>query len=309
LILLVFTTYVGVWLFSMRNTIYFTPTIRGILADFALPLSVAAGTVLGALIFYPVDAEPFVYEDQSPFYLVPLLSLPIWAIFIAIVLGFFLSLLFFIDQNISCMLMNAKGNKMVKGHSYHLDLYVMGIITILNSTLGLPWINPAIPNSPLHVIIMADTENVFVDGSVRRRVLRSRESRIAPLLSHIMIFATTFTIPTPLQVIPVPVLYAVFLFLALTGLPGNKLFERITLFFTESRRYPANSYVRWVPKRVLHAFTIVEVLCVLMLCVAGFTPVDIFQVFLPVAIILLLPIRHLIVSRLFRKEHLDALEH
>lgn len=309
LILIVFTVYVGFWLFSIRDTPFFSPSVRDFVSDFSLPIAVGAGTVFGSLILYPVDAEPFIYVDQSAIFFAPLLSLPIWAIFIAMGLGFLLSLLFFIDQNISAAFVNAKENKLTKGHSYHLDLYVIGMVTILLSTLGLPWVHAALPHSPLHVRAMADTENVYFDGHVGRRVVVARETRVTALVSHLLILASTLMVPVPLQVIPVPVLYGVFLYLAVTALPGNQLWERLLLFITESRQYPPNSYVRRVPKRVLHSFTFFQVLCVLMLCVFGFTPVDYVQMFLPVAIIVLLPIRHFIVPRLFRKEHLDALDH
>ena len=41
-------------------------------------------------------------------------------------LGFPLSLLFFMDQNISAAMVNSPDNKLVKGNAYHWDLLVIG---------------------------------------------------------------------------------------------------------------------------------------------------------------------------------------
>lgn len=54
----------------------------------------------------------------------------------AILLGFCLSLLFFMDQNISAALVNTPSNKLKKGAAYHLDLFVVALINIPLSLLG-----------------------------------------------------------------------------------------------------------------------------------------------------------------------------
>ena len=43
-------------------------------------------------------------------------------------LGFSLSLLFFMDQNISAAMVDSPDNKLVKGNAYHWDLMVVGLI-------------------------------------------------------------------------------------------------------------------------------------------------------------------------------------
>ena len=64
-------------------------------------------------------------------------------------------------------------------------------------------------------------------------IIRARETRVTGVFCHIMIGIITLGLPLPLQYIPVPVLYAVFLFMALTALDGNSFWDRIILLFTQ----------------------------------------------------------------------------
>ena len=51
-----------------------------------------------------------------------------------------------------------------------------------------------------------------------------------------------------------------FLYLAVTAVSGNQLFERITLLFMEQTAYPPNHYIRRVPQRKIHQFTACQVI-------------------------------------------------
>ena len=69
------------------------------------------------------------------------------------------------------------------------------------------------------------------------RIVHVRETRVAPVGAHVLIGLSLLLLPSPLQYIPKPVLNGLFLFLALTGLGGNQMFERIMLIFTEQVRH------------------------------------------------------------------------
>uniref|UniRef100_A0A1I8JPW2 HCO3_cotransp domain-containing protein n=1 Tax=Macrostomum lignano TaxID=282301 RepID=A0A1I8JPW2_9PLAT len=59
----------------------------------------------------------------------------------AFVLALPLSMLFFMDQNISSAMVNCPTNKLKKGSAYHLDLLVVALINGCLSCVGLPWIH------------------------------------------------------------------------------------------------------------------------------------------------------------------------
>ena len=66
--------------------------------------------------------------------------------------------------------------------------------------------------------------------------MRVRETRVTSIFSHILIGLSIFLLPKPLQYIPRAVLDGLFLYLAVTALGGNQMFERIMLLFTEQVR-------------------------------------------------------------------------
>lgn len=65
------------------------------------------------------------------------------------------------------------------------------------------------------------------------RIVKVRETRLTGIVSHILIGLSVFLIPYPLAYIPTAVLNGLFLYMAITSLNGNQMFERITLLFME----------------------------------------------------------------------------
>ena len=63
-------------------------------------------------------------------------------------------------------------------------------------------------------------------------MVRVRETRVTAIFSHVLIGLSLF-IMFVLAYIPTPVLYGLFLYVSVTALYDNQMFERITLFFTE----------------------------------------------------------------------------
>lgn len=65
------------------------------------------------------------------------------------------------------------------------------------------------------------------------RIVKVRETRLTGIVSHILIGLSVFLIPYPMAYIPTAVLNGLFLYMAITSLNGNQMFERITLLFME----------------------------------------------------------------------------
>ena len=86
-------------------------------------------------------------------------------------------------------------------------------------------------------------------------IVRVRETRITQIISHILIGLSIFLVPYPLAYIPTAVLDGLFLYMAITSLSGNQMFERITLLFMEqvSSRRGLKAWLRnlsytWLPQ-------------------------------------------------------------
>jgi hypothetical protein len=63
----------------------------------------------------------------------------IYTIPIAIVPALIATILIFMDQQITAVIINRKEFKLKKSNGYHLDLFIVGITIAANSLLGLPW--------------------------------------------------------------------------------------------------------------------------------------------------------------------------
>lgn len=72
-----------------------------------------------------------------------------------------------------------------------------------------------------------------------------RETRLTGLFSNILIGLSIFLLPYPLAYIPTAVLDGLFLYMAVTALNGNQMFERITLLFMEQVGAGKNSRDLW----------------------------------------------------------------
>jgi len=223
-------------------------------------------------------------------------------------LGFALSLLFFMDQNISSSMVNSPRNRLRKGAAYNLDLLVLAIINAVLSVFGLPWVHGAIPHSPLHVRALADIEEHVDNGHLKEIVVYVRETRITTLIAHILIAISIIMVPAPLNVIPIPVLYGLFLFLSITALSEFQLWERIMLVFTEQNAYPPTHYIRKVPQRLVHAFTFLQLIQLAILCAFSFSGSPYLKMFFPVLLMLMLPVRRMIVPYFVPERYLDALD-
>ncbi|XP_077861478.1 solute carrier family 4 member 11-like [Saccoglossus kowalevskii] len=308
LILLFGTVWLGLLLYNFTKSPYLDASKRELLADYALPVAVIIMSFIGSFCFRAVDLEPWPYTDSDLFAIAPFQTLSPAAIGGCAILGFPLSLLFFMDQNISSALVNAPQNKLKKGSAYNLDLLVVAFINFILSIFGLPWIHAALPHSPLHVRALADVEERVDQGHVHTIIVHVRETRLTAIISHIFIALSLFLLPLPLQYIPQAVLYGLFLYVAFTSVDDNQMFDRICLFVTEQAAYPPNHYVRRVPQRKIHTFTILQLIQLTVLCIFGFVPQVYLRMLFPVVIMLFMPTRFKLVPLAIEKKYLEALD-
>lgn len=60
-----------------------------------------------------------------------------------------------------------------------------------------------------------------------------KETRLTSLTANIFIGVSVLLLPLPLQWIPKPVLYGLFLYIALTSIDGNQMCDRMALLLKE----------------------------------------------------------------------------
>jgi len=312
LILAFGTFYVGTTLSRFRRSKYLLPWMREFLADFGPMLALCAMT----LIAWGLRSEVTVDTLQAPAslqtstgraWLVDPFETPVWARWAALGPAMLAAVLVFLTQNITARLINSPDHKLRKAPAYHLDLAVVGGLIGICSLFGLPWLVAATVRSLAHVRGLAETEEVVTPGGdTQERVIHVQENRVTGLAIHILIALSLLVLPL-LNVVPMAVLYGVFLYMGVVSLSGNQFFERLTLWLTDPGLYPRAHYLRQAPTKVIHRFTLVQLLCLIALCVITLSPNQSLRLSFPLFIALLVPVR-LLVGRVFQHEHLTALD-
>lgn len=303
----------GTYLIAMnlsrfRRSAYLLPKMREFLADFGPAIAMGAMTVVAVLlheVYLDVLPSPDTFGTTvgRP-WAVDLFAMPMWARFAAAGPALLVALLAFLDQNITARLVNSPDHKLHKGESYHLDLAIVGGLIGVCSLFGLPWLVAATVRSLNHVRSLATVEAIVSSKEqTRERIIHVRENRMTGFAIHVLIGLSLLFL-TWLKLIPMAVLYGLFLFMGVVSMSGNQLFERLSLWLKDSDSYPVTHYTRRVPHWTIHKFTLLQVICLVILWIVKSGE---FGIFFPLCIALLVPVR-LLAGRFFRSEHLAALD-
>lgn len=289
---------------NFLQTRYLQRGFREFVADFGPTIAIAVMTIF-ALMLPEVEVEAVAAPDHfgttsgRP-WLVDMFSLPVWLIVACLGPAILVTVLLFLDQNITTRLVNSPSHALQKGFGYHQDLAVVGVITAVCSVFGLPWIVAATVHSLNHVKSLATTK---VEDNGVERIVAVRENRVSPLVIHILIAASVFMLPLIKQ-IPMAVLFGLFLFMGIATLNGTEFYARLKLWLTDPNLYPDTHYVRHVPWNIIRRFTMVQLLCLVVLWILKSSPAGIL---FPLFIAMLVPLR-LLLNRWFQPEHLVWLD-
>jgi hypothetical protein len=286
--------------------------MRELLADFGPMLALGAMTLLAFVLRSEVSVDTLqapgsLQTSTGRAWLVDPMATPVWARWMALGPAMLAAVLIYLTQNITARLVNSPDHRLQKAPAYHLDLAVVGVLIGICSAFGLPWLVAATVRSLAHVRGLAETEEVVTPGGeTRERVIHVQENRVTGLAIHVLMALSLLVIPL-LKVVPMAVLYGVFLYMGVVSLTGNQFFERLTLWLTDPELYPRTHYLRQAPTKVIHRFTLVQLACLIVLCVITLSPNPSLRLSFPLFIALLVPVR-MLVGRSFQEAHLQALD-
>jgi mannitol/fructose-specific phosphotransferase system IIA component (Ntr-type) len=309
LLLAIGTFYIAMSLSRFRRSRYLLPQIREFLSDFGPAIALAAMTLVAVMWFHDVETKTLPAPDSiqptiERSWLIDPFQAPRWVWIAALGPAILAAVLVYLDQNITARLINSRDNKLQKGESYHHDLAVMGVLIGVCSLFGLPWLVAATVRSLNHLRSLATVEEVVApNGDTHERIIHVRETRVTGLAIHLLIGLSILLLPL-LKMIPMAVLYGLFLFMGVVSMAGNQFFERLSLWFMDSTLYPSTHYIHRVPRWTIHKFTLIQLICLIILAIVEVTPLGIL---FPLFIVLLVPVR-LLAGRFFAPEHLAALD-
>uniref|UniRef100_A0A673BWR5 Anion exchange protein n=1 Tax=Sphaeramia orbicularis TaxID=375764 RepID=A0A673BWR5_9TELE len=290
--ILFFGTYTcSMCLKKFKTSPFFPTTVRKLISDFAI--------ILAILIFCGVDMlvgvdtpkliVPSEFKPTSPkrgWFVPPFGGNPWWVYLASALPALLVTILIFMDQQITAVIVNRKEHKLKKGAGYHLDLFWVAVLMVICSFMGLPWYVAATVISIAHIDSLKMETETSAPGE-QPKFLGVREQRVTGVTVFILTGLSVFMSPI-LKFIPMPVLYGVFLYMGVASLNGVQFMDRIKLLLMPAKHQPDLIYLRHVPLRKVHLFTFIQVLCLALLWILKST---VAAIIFPVMILALVAVR------------------
>ncbi|KAL6099581.1 slc4a7 [Pungitius sinensis] len=270
-IILFFTTFcLSAFLKQFKTERYFHTRVRSTISDFAVFITIMVMVLVDYLMGIPSPKlnVPDRFEPTSKnrgWLMDPLGNNPWWTLLVAALPALLCTILIFMDQQITAVIINRKEHKLKKGCGYHLDLLIVAIMLGVCSIMGLPWFVAATVLSISHVNSLKVESGCSAPGE-QPKFLGIREQRVTGFMIFVLMGCSVF-MTSVLKFIPMPVLYGVFLYMGVSSLKGIQFFDRIKLFGMPSKHQPDLIYLRYVPLWKVHVFTLVQLTCLVLLWV------------------------------------------
>lgn len=246
--------------------------------------------------------------DRDVFF-VQFWKLPASWIFLSMIPGAIITILFYFDHEISSIICTADRYGTKKPGGFAWDIALLGTTTVLCGVLGLPPANGLLPQAPLHSESLLHTEKeefvtINEDGERDieiKRVNRVYEQRWSSLLQAggIVLF-----ISPPFQHVlgltPTSVLAGLFMYMGEQSLAVNPILYRFFYMLTPPSELPP------LPKAVksyrgIHMYTLFQIF---MTGLIFYVTLTIVAPAFPVIIIALVPVRLLLMNRFWDRETL-----
>uniref|UniRef100_W5NE60 Anion exchange protein n=1 Tax=Lepisosteus oculatus TaxID=7918 RepID=W5NE60_LEPOC len=268
--------------------------LRKLISDFSIFVSIMmfVGIDMLAGLNTPKLIVPTEFKPTRPgrgWIVLPFGKNPWWVYLASFLPALLVTILIFMDQQISAVIVNRKEHKLKKGGGYHLDLFWVGILMAVCSFMGLPWYVAATVISIAHIDSLKMETESSAPGE-QPQFLGVREQRLTGIMVFVLTGVSIFMAPI-LQYIPMPVLYGVFLYMGVASLNGIQFWDRCKLYLMPAKHQPDYIYLRHVPLRRVHLFTVVQVICLAVLWVLKST---VAAIIFPVMILALIVVRKML---------------
>ncbi|XP_028992353.1 anion exchange protein 3 isoform X3 [Betta splendens] len=313
LVLMMGTFFVAFFLRKFRNSRFLGGKARRIIGDFGIPISILVSVMVDYSItdtytqklnvpsgFSVTSPEkrgwiisPF--GDKHPF--------PTWMMGASIIPALLVFILIFMETQITSLIVSKKERRLVKGSGFHLDLLLIVTLGAICPLFGLPWLTAATVRSVTHVNALTVMSKATAPGE-KPVIQEVKEQRLTGLLVAVLV-GMSIVMTDVLRLIPLAVLFGIFLYMGVTSLTGIQLYERITLMVTPAKHHPDHVYVTKVKTWRMNMFTIFQLACIVALWVVKSSVVSLA---FPFVLIMTVPLRRVVLSRIFEERELQALD-
>uniref|UniRef100_A0A4W4FH70 Anion exchange protein n=1 Tax=Electrophorus electricus TaxID=8005 RepID=A0A4W4FH70_ELEEL len=313
LVLMLGTFFVAFFLRKFRNSRFLGGKVRRVIGDFGIPISILLSVIVDYCIPDTYTQKlnvPSGFSVTSPdkrgWFVSPFGDkqiFPVWMMGAAVVPALLVFILIFMETQITSLIVSKKERRLVKGSGFHLDLLLIVTLGAICPLFGLPWLTAATVRSVTHVNALTVMSKATAPGE-KPMIQEVKEQRVTGMCVAILV-GVSIVMTDVLQHIPLAVLFGIFLYMGITSLTGIQLYERITLMVTPAKHHPDHTYVAKVKTWRMNLFTIIQLLCIALLWVVKSTTASLA---FPFILIMTVPLRRLILTRIFEERELAALD-
>ncbi|XP_057589544.1 anion exchange protein 4 [Hippopotamus amphibius kiboko] len=259
----------------IKTSRFFPSVVRKMLGDFSSVLAILLGCGLDAFLGLatPKLMVPREFKPTLPgrgWLVSPFGANPWWLSVAAALPALLLSILIFMDQQITGVILNRAEYRLRKGAGFHLDLFCVAVLMLLTSALGLPWYVSATVISLAHMDSLRRESRACAPGEAPT-FLGIREQRLTGLVVFILTGISILLAPI-LKFIPMPLLYGIFLYMGVTAISSIQFTKRVQLLLMPAKHQPDLLLLRHVPLSRVHLFTAVQLACLGLLWIIKSTP-------------------------------------
>uniref|UniRef100_A0A3B3THU2 Anion exchange protein n=1 Tax=Paramormyrops kingsleyae TaxID=1676925 RepID=A0A3B3THU2_9TELE len=313
LVLMLGTFFVAFFLRKFRNSRFLGGKARRIIGDFGIPISILCSVIVdcaipdtytqkinvpsGFSVTSPDKRGWFIspFGDKHPF--------PIWMMGASAVPALLVFILIFMETQITSLILSKKERRLVKGSGFHLDLLLIVLLGAVCPLFGLPWLTATTVRSVTHVNALTVMSKATAPGE-QPVIQEVKDQRITGMMVSLLI-GMSIVMKNVLRHIPLAVLFGIFLYMGITSLTGIQLYERIMLMVTPAKHHPDHIYVTKVKTWRMNMFTVIQLMCIALLWVVKST---VASLAFPFVLIMTVPLRRLILTRVFEERELKALD-
>ncbi|CAK1554059.1 unnamed protein product [Leptosia nina] len=308
--ILTLTTFIiAYYLRIFRNGKFLGRSARRALGDFGVPIAIVVMVLVSA--FVPVWTEKLKVPDGlSPTahrsWLVPLNpgleTIPMWAAVAMALPALMVYIIVFMETHIAELIIDKPERRLKKGSGFHMDIVVMSLVNAVCGMFGAPWQCVATVRSVSHVSALTVMSTTHAPGD-KPHIVEVKEQRLTGLLVAILVGVSVLASGW-LRLVPMAVLFGVFLYMGISALGGIQFWDRCILLLKPVKHHPQIPYVRRVPTMKMHLFTFIQIIGI---CVLYAVKSSRFSLALPFFLVLMVPLRMSLVH-IFTPLQLRALD-
>ncbi|XP_050361182.1 anion exchange protein 2 isoform X2 [Nymphalis io] len=287
------TFIIAYYLRIFRNGKFLGRSARRALGDFGVPIAIVLMVGISCLV--PVWTEKLQVPDglspTSPrSWLVPLNpgleTIPFWAALAMVLPALMVYIIVFMETHIAELIIDKPERRLKKGSGFHMDIVIMSLVNAVCGMFGAPWQCVATVRSVSHVSALTIMSTTHAPGD-KPHIVEVKEQRLTGLLVAFLVGISVLA-SSWLRLVPMAVLFGVFLYMGISALGGIQFWDRCILLFKPVKHHPQIPYVRRVPTVKMHLFTIIQLAGICLLYAVKSSR---FSLALPFFLVLMVPLR------------------